>query len=440
MNLKALLLVFVALCCLIVEDSDAARRKRRGRRRYSGPPPTHPVVLWSKTLAASTDPEQRKIAAFKLSQYSQTIYQESIINNLIKCMKDSDVEIKVLCAKAMGRAGTQSQADSVRRALIDQYNADPTLRSTIVRTFIIRKDQSEKVHDLFLKSLKTSEDPEAIIPLATYFEENGSGSQKFVDALVESFNKHDNIKLKRSVVKALGAKGQGQNEVVALLASCSVSKDTPLSLNCLSGLQSQARRDPRAWPAVEKAIESSDPDVLMATLDVINSLPEAPKKEIAVRLVEIIDDMDDTEIQEKAVLALGVCGDHTEPTVKALSELLEDKGTDEGVRIAAALVMGRQADLFPEQPQTALTKCLSDSKTQNLRTACELGLQELKARKALAEKNPPMAPVVSVPPASESPAPRTTAENDSAANDAEPVGAGTEGRFEKPAEKDRVRE
>lgn len=438
MRLKAFLLILVVLC-LFVSDSAEARRRKRARRRYSGPPPTHPVVLWSKTLAESTDPEQRKIAAFKLSQYSQTIYQESIISNLIKCMKDSDVEIKVLCAKAMGRAGTQSQAESVRRALIEQYHSDPVLRSTIVRTFIVRRDNTEKVHDLFLKSLKSGDDPEALIPLATYFEENGNGNQKFVDALVDAYNKHENIKLKRSLVKALASKGQGQNEVVALLAACAASKDTPLALNCLSGLQSQARRDPRAWPAVEKAIESSDPDVLMATLDVINSLPEAPKKEVAARLVEMVDDMDDTEIQEKAVLALGVCGDHTEPTVAALTELLDDKGHDEGVRIAAALVMGRQADLFPEKPQSALTKCLAEARTQNLRTACELGLQELKTRKAIAEKNPPVVPLVANPP-TESPSPRSTAESGATANDGTPAETGPEGRFEKPAEKERLPE
>jgi len=387
------------LCIVCFQDAEAKRKRRRApQKRYTGP---HPVVLWSRTLSESEDQEQRKVAAFKLSQYSQTIYQESIINTLIKCMKDTDTQIKVLCAKAMQRAGNAGQAEWVRKAMLETYNSDPSLRNTLVRAFIVRKDGTDKPHDTFLKALKNSSDPEEQVVLLSYFEECGNGSGKFVDTLVDMYNKNDNTKTQRAVVEALATKAQGQDAVAGLMIACSTSKDTPLALTCLSGLQSQAKKDPKAWPAIQKTIESSDPDVLMATLDVISALPETPKKEISTRLVEIIDDFEDSEIQEKAVLALGVCGDHSEPVVKMLQKTLDDTGLDEAVRIAAALVMGKQAESFPEPPKNSLTQCAAESKSQNLKTACTLGLKELAARQKIAEKNSP--------PAAKAETPRATA-------------------------------
>ncbi len=313
-------------------------------------------------------------------------------------MKDTDVQIKVLCAKAMSRAGNAGQGEWVRKAMLDTYSNDPSLRNTLVRAFTVRKDGANpNVHDTFLKSLKNTSDAEEQLALLAYFEECGSGNQKFVDAMTELYQKSDNIKIQRAVIEALATKGQGQESVGNLMATCAVSKDTPLALNCLSGLQSQARRDPRAWPAVQKTIESSDPDVLMATLDVINAMPETPKKEISSRLVEIVEDTEDSEIQERAVLALGVCGDHSEPIVKVLRKTLDDDGVDESVRIASALVIGKQAESFPEAPKEALSKCLQQTKSQNLKTACQLGLQELATRQAIAEKSQPSAAIAEAP-------------------------------------------
>ena len=379
-------ILILCLCCVCFDEALAKKKKRRGPRRYSGPPPTHPVVLWSRTLSESQDLEERKVAAFKLSQYSQTIYQEAIVNNLIKCMKDTDVHLKVLCAKAMGKAGSQAQTEWVRKNLIETYQNDPSLRNTIVRAFITRKDSSEKVHDLFLKSLKDSKDPEETLTLLSYFEEFGEGDKKFVSTLAEIYKNTDNIKVKRSAVEALATNGQGQSEIIDIMAGCVDSKDTPLALNCISGLQVQARTDSRTWPAVEKTIESDDTDVLLATLDLIITLPESRQTKIAKRLVEIIEDNEDSEIQEKAVLAVGVCGDHSEPIVKALQSLFEEKETHEAVRVAVALVMGRQADSFPEKPKGALSKCVMETKSQSLKTACQLGLRELEQRKALVDK------------------------------------------------------
>jgi len=396
MRKRNILLCLLMILCLVCFDAEAKKkRKSSGQRtkRYTGP---HPVVLWSKTVAESSDQEQRKVAAFKLSQYSQTIYQESIVNVLIKCMKDPDHQIKVLCAKAMQRAGNAGQADWVRKAMMETYNSDPTLRNTLVRAFTIRKDNKDSVHDTFLKTLKNTDDDEERLVLLGYFEEVGTGNQKFADALVDLYKKTGNPKVQRAVVEALATRAQGQDAVADLMATCAVSKDTPLALNCLSGLQSQARKDPRVWPAVQKTVESSDPDVLMATLDVINAMPESPKKEISTRLVEILEDFEDSEIQEKAVLALGVAGDHSEPVVKALQKTLDDNSMDEGVRIAAALVMGKQAESFPEPPKTSLTQCVATTKSANLKTACQLGLQELAARQAIAEKNQPAATAAKV--------------------------------------------
>ena len=124
--------------------------------------------------------------------------------------------------------------------------------------------------------------------------------------------------------------------------------------------------------------------MLLATLDVINVLPENPNPKIAKRLIEIIAETDDTDILDKSVLALGVAGDHTQPIVDTLFSLMSKSDTEEGTKIHVALVMGRQADLFPDKPKEALSRCLSSATTQSLKTACQLGNQELQTRRKTA--------------------------------------------------------
>jgi hypothetical protein len=366
---------------------------RKKRRRAHGPPPTHPVVLWARVISESTDKQARKVAAFKLSQYSQPIFQEEVINTLTKCIKDPDVEIKVLCTKAMGRAGTGAHAVAVRKALLDQYQADASLRNTIVRTFIVRQDDTPSLHDTLLDSLKKSTDPDEQMALLKYFEIFGNGSNHFVDVVVSVYKKTENIKVRGAAATTLTARAQGQDAAILLLAQCTESTETPLVLTCLSGLQQQAKKDPRAWSAVEKTVESDDPDVLTASLDVINALSETTNPKISTRLIKVIQSIEDDETQEKAVLGLGVTGDHSQATVDVLQGIIQKKSIDDGTRIAAALVLGKQADQLPEQPREVLSQCSTKENSQSLRAACQLGLQELESRKSVqANAKPTEAP------------------------------------------------
>ena len=237
----------ILICITLPHKAEAKRRRHRRRHHYSGPPPTHPVVLWARTLSESTDHEQRRIAAFKLSQYSQPIYQDQVINTLVKCIGDTDVEIKVLCTKAMGHAGTKSNAGNMRAILLEKYRTDPMLRSTIVRAFITRGDNSDEVQNTFLDSAKKTTNNDELLTLLSYFEAFGSGSGRFVQTMVEIYQGNENVKVRRAVVQALADRAQGQDAVIALLSECADNKDTPLALTCLSGLQLQAKKDVRAW-------------------------------------------------------------------------------------------------------------------------------------------------------------------------------------------------
>lgn len=376
----ALMVCFVLLFCFAL-DAEAKKTKQR-KRRYYGPPPTHPVLLWARTLSQSEDREQRKVAAFKFSQYSQPIFQNEAVNSLLKCLKDTDFEIKVLCTKAMGRAGNKSHAESIRTALVDLLKADPAVRNTVVRAFITRGDETPMVQEILLDSLKNTKDHEEQLAHLKYFEAHGSGSGKFTDTLISIYKSSDNTKVKSAIVSALSTRSSAQDGVIELLAQCVESSETPLVLNCLAGLQQQAKTDARAWAAVEKTIQSDDSDVLLATLDVLTALPESKNPKIAGRLVEIISDVEEDDTLEKAVLSLGVCGDHSQLIVDTLHGLLEKKTSPEGIRVAAALVLGKQADLFPEKPKELLERCAKEEKSQSLRTACQLGLQEIDTRKA----------------------------------------------------------
>ncbi len=377
MQAKKILLISL-LGGLLIFSSGPAFAKRRSRAKKYSTPITNPVLLWARTLSESQDLEERKVAAFKLSQYSQSLYQDEVVTTLIKCIKDPDEHIKVFCAKAMGKAGSKSKADTIRRSLLEQYKQDPKLRGTLIRTFIVRKDNHSSTQEALLETLKQSSEPDELLPLLDYLEQFGSSQS--IAPLISAFQKSDNSKIRRGVVKALSEKGQGQDSVVNLLIECSESRDTTLVLTCLSALQAQAKKDSKTLAAVEKTIESSDPDVILASLDVIQALPESPNPKISNRLIELIEQGGDTDLLENSILALGICGDFSEPAIKVIQTLLEKKDVDEGIKISAALVLGKQAEKFPEGPKAVLTACRSSAATQSLKTACQLGLQELQRR------------------------------------------------------------
>lgn len=366
----------IFLVVLVCTPAEAARKKRK---RYY-PPVTHPVVLWSRTLSNSTDLEERKVAAFKLSQYSQTIYQEEVISTLIKGMRDPEAHIKVLCAKAMGRAGTQGKAPEIRKAMLEVYKADASIRNTLVRAFIVRKDTAKPVYDTLLDTLKQSNDVDELSVLLAYFEDYLLPND--VDALVALYHRTTNEKVKRSTIKVVSERGQGQENVIALLTECVGSKETPLVLLCLSGMKLQAQKDPRTLAAIEKTISSTDPDVLVATLDVLHVLPDSPSPTLSARLIEILSSSDDDEVVEKSILALGVAGDQSEPVVNALVKVF-DKEKEEGAKITTALVLGKQAVNHQEKAREKLQNCLKSEQSQSLKTACQLGIQELNTKKPL---------------------------------------------------------
>lgn len=369
------------------------------------------MVLWSRTVSESTDLEQRRVAAYKLSQYSQRIFPSGVVSTLLNCVKDPDVQIKVFCTKALGNAGTSSNEDSIRAALLDRFHNDPTLRNTVVRTFVARKDRNPEVQETFLNALKSADKEEDRLALLGYFEQFGIPSDKLVEELIKTFGKSEDSKTRRAVVKVIAEKGRGQSGIVDLLASCANGKDTPLTLLCLSALQAQAKNDKRSWGAAEKTIASDDPDVLMATLDLMNILPETTNTGIASRLQDIITSTEDPEIQEKAILALGATGDRSETIVKLLLKLLEETNYDESIQIAAALSLGQQALSFPGKPKDFLGTCKQSGRTQALRTACGLAFDDLDARQRRVAADKPKAPETTPSPAEtkEAPAPQASA-------------------------------
>ncbi len=375
---KRLTFIILGFAFLLASEGTVFAKKRRGRS-YSGPAPTHPVILWSRALDESKDLEQRKVMAFKLSHYTQPIFQTAVVNTLMNCAKDPEVQIKVLCIKALGNARSASQADKIREVLLSQYNAEPMLKNTVVRTLVNRKDETPAVQSVLLDALMKTEDTDEILALLSYFEEFDSTSGDFAEKLVELYDKRSNVKVRRSIVKVLGARAKGQDKVIELLAKCAQERDTPLALNCLAGLQTQAKKDARAWVAIQKTIQSDDPDVLLATLDVINALPDNKQPSISRRLLELIDEVEDPDIQERSVLALGICGDQSEETVGVLQKVFKREKTEEATRIAAALTLGKQAFNFPDKARDLLGKCAKEGASQSLKTACQLGLKDLPA-------------------------------------------------------------
>lgn len=373
--MKFRLVLLAALLFLASEETAHGRKKRR----YSGPAPTHPVILWSRTLDESQDSEQRKVAAFKLSQYSQPIFQTKVVSTLLKCAKDSDVQIKVLCTKALRGAKSASQAEAIRETLLSLYGAEAGLRNTVVRTLVARKEQAPEVQKVLIDALFKSEDSDELLVLLRYFEEFPATESDLSEKLVTLYEQRRDVKIRRAIVKVLTARASGQDKVIELLAACAQEKDTPLALNCLAGLQTQAKKDARAWAAVQKTLQSDDPDVLLASLDVINALPDAKHPTISKRLLELVEDVEESDIVERAVLALGVCGDQTESLVTSLQNVFKNAKTEEPTRIAAALTLGKQASSYPDTARELLKSCLKEGNSQSLKTACQLGLNELPA-------------------------------------------------------------
>jgi hypothetical protein len=116
-------------------------------------------------------------------------------------------------------------------------------------------------------------------------------------------------------------------------------------------------------------------------LDVIQSLPEQANSKIALQLVEIANSTEDADVLEKTLLALGVCGDHSEPIVKVLQKSMDRKDVEDSIHVTAALVLGKQGTEFSDGVKESLAKCEKQGATQSFRTACKLSLQEFEARK-----------------------------------------------------------
>lgn len=370
------LVLFIALLLI----SSTASAKRRRARRYQGPPPTHPVVLWARTLGESPDLEARKVAAFKLSQYSQTIFQVEAVNALIACTRHTDLQLRVLCTKALARAGNSSKKAQIESTLLEIFDSEPKLRCTVIRAMTVRGDNTPIVTEKFLGVARETKNAEELLALLTYFETLGPTSPRLIPAMAEIYAKTTDEKIRRAIAKVIAAHGNGTEPALDLLSKCgSSNNDTPLTLICLGGLQQQGKNDPRTWMAVEKALESDDPDVQLAVVDLIISLSDNPSFKLTERLISILEDADDDDLQEKIVLSLGVVGDKTEKISQALAKLIQNAEAFEGARIASALTITKQSP-SQELAKESLSKCLTDEKSETLRSACQLGVNELSTR------------------------------------------------------------
>ncbi len=359
-----------------------------GQRRYRHPLPVNPVIVWARKLSEVNSEEVRKSNAFKLSQYSQPIFQPEVVRALVKCMEDPNITLRVLCTKAMGRAGTAGQAEWIESLLLQAFEKTPELQSTIARTFVIRKSTSPAVYHKLFDTLVSSTSADKQLAFLTYFQEFGDGSDEFVQKLSHLYEKSSDIRVKRMIVKTLSERGRGQSAITSILTECVHSSDTPLILTCLSGLEQQAKQDAQVWGALEKALRSDDSDVILATLDVINVMDDHSDPKISGRLLEIVQNTSDDETREKAILALGVCGGQTDEIYRVLQKTLQSPKMEVACRVASALVLGKQAPKAHQgEVQVILDECYQ-KETGGLKTACELGIQELKALVA-AKENPP---------------------------------------------------
>ena len=356
--------------------------KHRRHHRFSGPRPTAPVILWARTLATSTDHEQRQKAAFKLSQYSQPISQDGIISTLIGCLRDPNPTLRALCAKAMRKAGLKNkkQAENVRQALLAAFGEDPTLTIPITRTWTARGDDSPPVYTTLLNVLEGVKDEKTAAALLEYFEKFGQGDARFVTAVVEVFNRFSDPMIARRAAQALANRAQGQDIVVTTLLKCLKQSDTVLTLTCLGGLEQQGKKDARVASAVEETLKSSDPDVLLASLEIIGALPPSRSPLLTERLLEILQNTDDPDLEEKAILALEISGDGRNAVAVELRNKLRDIDSPQSARVAAALALGNILhvdEAAREATAEALARCAKDTPLGALRSACQLGLQQL---------------------------------------------------------------
>lgn len=375
---RTTLFIGLLLATLLLTPTLEAKRRHH---RSTQPRRPHPVVLWARTIATSEDNEQRKVAAFKLSQYTQRIFQQEVIDTLFSCMSDPDTHIKVLCTKALGNVVKHGKDEKIQKALFQQYDNDPKLRSTVVRTLIAREDRSEETQEKLFRALAEEKDPTHLSVLIFYFEKMGDRSEKLVNALSAQYEKTKEIRVRRAIIKALSEKGQGEEQVIAILSECVRSGDTPLQLICLSGLESQAKNDPRAWTALGVALKSQDTDVLLASLDALITFNHRADEAMTKRLLNIATQIEDKETKEKAVLGINVTGNGDPSVVQSLVKIFETSD-DEGVRIAAALVLGKQAASQPTAAASLFSECTQHETSQTLRTACQLAKQELETEKS----------------------------------------------------------
>ncbi|CAD5978508.1 Putative NACHT family NTPase [Planktothrix rubescens] len=266
---------------------------------------------------------------------------ETVIEALLKALSDSDHRVRRNAAGALGQLGNASETviEALLKAL---YDSNHFVSGYAAGALGQLGNASETVIEALLKALSDS-DYGVRGNAAWALGKLGNASETFIEALLKALS-DSNDWVSGNAAGALGQLGNASETVIeALLKALSDSNDW-VSGNAAGALGQLGNASETVIEALLKALSDSNHFVRRNPAEALGKLGNASETVIEALLKALSDS--DYGVRENAAEALGKLGNASETVIEALLKALSD--SDYGVRPNAAWALGKLGKQSPK--------------------------------------------------------------------------------------------
>ncbi len=295
------------------------------------------------------------------------------IPELCKALKDSDPEIRIKAAAALGNIGPDalSAVPDLKKAMGDGlYPVRSEAANAMEKIVGKLVDKDKKYRELMISVYMVrleSRDWMERRDAADKLGEMGPVAARAVPALIkalldDSIYSEHYYEVRRSAARALGKMGFKARAANPALIKALDSHDYDVRIEAARALgKIGPKSDKAVIRALKKALDDPDFDVRREAAISLGAF-ESYGSVATDDLVKALSDQD-FDVKREAAKALGKIGPKTDPVVNALLyALLND--TDEDVRLAAVLALGNVAPQYRAKVLPAVIAALNDENSR----------------------------------------------------------------------------
>jgi HEAT repeat protein/energy-coupling factor transporter ATP-binding protein EcfA2 len=321
--------------------------------------------------------EASKIDADRLLKYRAELGEkETVIDELIQQLSDTDDWVRLFAAEALGNLGNSSERviEALLRALSD---TDDWVRWNAAEALGKLGNSSERVIEALLGALSDTDDRvrwNAAVALGKL----GNSSERVIEALLGALSDTDD-RVRRNAAVALGKLGNSSERVIEALLGALSATDDGVRRNAAVALGKLGNSSERVIEALLGALSATDDGVRWNAAVALGKLGNSSERAIEALLGAL--SATDDRVRWNAAVALGKLGNSSERVIEALLRALSD--TSDLVRRNAAVALGNLGN-SSEPVIEALLGALSDTSDGVRRNAAvALGNLGKKSHKVL---------------------------------------------------------